>query len=315
MRPILILGLFLFCACSSVQKMAVRSAAPVFEESTQYLTYEKNWNFFKDSTPGNLKFLEILYLRDQDNLKLLSLLIKGYAGYAYAVPETIYFGEMLSGSEALEWKSETISHYTRALDYGLSYFAKKSITKSDLLSLEESKLRKKLSKNLSEDDLVATLYFAQAWGSLIHWQQDNIALISQVPRVKILFDEVCSRNSKIEYGLCDIFSAQYEASRPQMLGGNPEKAKVLYREAFVKYPKHLLIHLNFIQFLVIPGLDEEVFKKEAKFLEKEFAKFESLNRDNLEDSSEYSKSPEINLFNAIAKKRFDYILKHQKKIF
>lgn len=315
MNQILSLLLLFLAGCGSINKWALRSATPLFEKSSTLSTQEKNWNTFREATPANLRFTELLALQDPDNLSLLALLIKGYAGYAYAVPETLFFQDELSGLEESSWKNEALHHYTRALDYGLLYLKKKNLSHLDLLNLDEKKLIKKLKKNLDQEDLPAVLYTAQAWGSLINLQKDNVALISQIPRVKIMFDYVCSLDPKIEHGVCDLFYAQYEASRPRMLGGNPEKARELYQLAFEKYPKNLLMRLSFIQYLLIPGMELEAYQKEAVWLKTEFSKWENSNRNSLEDTSEYRDAREINLYNAIAKKRFEAIEKFKAKIF
>jgi hypothetical protein len=109
--------------------------------------------------------------------------------------------------------------------------------------------------------------------------------------------------------------AQYEASRPRMLGGNPEKAKVLYANAMKKRPKHLLISLNKIQFIDLPLMDGEEYEKLAATLRTEFEAWGNKSRDNLKDESSYRKYRELDLYNAIAKKRFDIIEQNKKKIF
>lgn len=313
---ILSFALFLvLTGCSTFQKIAVRSSAPLFQASSERMTQERSWEFLKESTPSNLKLIEMLYLQDKDNLPLLGLLVKGYFGYSYAVPETLALDDELSGVENSHWKKEAILLHTRALDYGLEYFQKKDITRNDLLSLDESELKKKLDKKLKKEDQQAALYFAQAWGSLINLQKDNVALVSQVPKVKALFDWVCGKDSSIEHGVCDIFYAQYEASRPRMLGGNPEKAAELYKAAIEKHPLHLLIRLGRIQYLILPAFEKDQYEKEAHVLQAEFQKWEDVNRDTLEDKSEYKVVEDLNLFNAVAKKRFDIIQKHKSKIF
>lgn len=308
----LLLGLI---GCSSIQKMAMRSASPMFVEGSNKVTLEKNWDFFRESAPANLKFVEMIYLQDKENIELLGTLVKGYAGYAYAVPETLAFGDEMAGIDESIHKKNAIILYTTAVDYGLEYLYKKGITKRDLLNLNEDKLNKLLKEKLGKKDYTTVLYAAQSWGSLINLQKENVALVSHVPRVKILFDWVCKNKPDIENGVCDIFQAQYEASRPRMLGGNPEKAKELYAAAIKKYPKHLLVRLNFVQFSVLPAFEQNIYESEAKILKEEFAKWEDLNRDNLEDNSEYKAVEHLNLYNSIARKRFEYIEKNKKRIF
>lgn len=301
--------------CGTIQRMALRSASPMFVEGTKKLTLERNWDFFRESSPANLKFLEMIYLQDPQNLELLATLVKGFSGYAYAVPETLAYGDELAGVEESLHKKNAISLYTRALDYGLTYFKEKGITKSQILEGEDQDLSKTLDKNLGKADLTAVLFTAQAWASLINLQKDNVALVSHVPKVKTMFDWVCSKESKIENGVCDIFAAQYEAARPRMLGGNPEKAKELYAKAIQQRPKHLLIRVGYLQYSVLPGFDVEAYEKEAAILREEFAKWDDLNRDSLENGSEYKTVEELNLFNAIAKKRFELMELNKKKIF
>lgn len=300
--------------CSSMQKWAVRSSSPMFQRSSDSLLKEGNWEFFRTSAPGNIKFIELLWEQDQENLVLLSVLIKGYAGYAFSVPETLAFGDELAGIDESPWKKEAIYFYTRALDYGLLYLKKKEISHKDLLDANEVKLAQKL-KDLEEDDVMALLYTAQSWGSLINLQKDNIALVSQIPKVKVLFDRVCKLKPDIDQNVCDIFYAQYDASRPKMLGGNPERAEKLYQEAILKHPKNFLIRISYMQHLLLPAFEQEKYEKEATALKHEIASWEDMNRDDLINKSPYRKSKELNLYNAIAKKRFELIEKYKAKIF
>lgn len=300
--------------CGTIQKWALRSSSPVFQKSSNDLLKEGNWDFFRESAPSNLKFVELLWQQDRDNLKLLSVLVKGYAGYAFAVPETLALGDEWAGVEESLWKKNAIIYYTRALDYGTLYLTKRDVKRKDLLG-DEAKLSKKLKNELDEDDLMALLYTAQAWGSLINLQKDNVALVAQIPKVKVLFDHVCSRKPKIDQNVCDIFYAQYEASRPRMLGGNPAKAKKLFETAIKKHPQHLLIRVSYIQYLLLPAMEEGEYEKEARVLRDEFAKFEDMNRDELVNKSAYKKASKLNLYNAIAKKRFELIEKNKSKIF
>lgn len=315
MRVLFLSTLLVLSGCGTIRKLGIRSATPMFTKSSDELTRENSWEFFRDSAPGNLKFLELLYLQDPNNLPLLSVLIKGYSGYAFAVPETLAYGDELAGEESSPWKQQAIIHYTRALDYGLDYLSKKDISRGDLLNSDEQKLIKLFSKELDEDDLPAVLFTAQAWGSLINLQKDNVALVAQVPKVKAMFDWVCGEDPKIENGVCDIFYAQYEASRPRMLGGDPKKAEELYLAAIKNRPHHLLMRFGYIQYLIVPMGDQEKYEKVGADLRSEIEKWENLNRDTLDDTSEYKYDRHINLYNAIARKRFELIEKNKKKIF
>lgn len=302
-------------SCGTVQKLGLRTMSPLFKKSGDYLTQERNWTFFKEATPANLKFLELLYLQDQSNLDLLELLIKGYAGYAFAVPETLLFEDEIKGVENSLWKKEALDFYTRAFDYGLNFLEKRNISSKILLSEGDEGLKEIINSQLSESDIVSVLYFAQSWGSLINLQKDNIALVAQVPKVKMLFDWVCELRPNIDHGVCDIFYAQYEASRPKMLGGDPEKARKMYQEAIQKMPHHLLIRMSYIQFSILPSYDEEEYNKLSSELLREIERWENFDREFLSSRSEYKNDSDLNLYNAIAKKRLQIIEQNKKHIF
>ena len=309
-----VLPLFFVLMGCSLQKMALRSSTPVMEKSSEGMMKEGNWEFFEASSPANIKFVELLWFQDKDNLRLLSLLIKSYSGYAFAVPETLFFEDEILGVEESVKRTEAIAFYTRSFDYGLRYLKERNITREDLSSSEESKLSEKLKK-LDEEDLTAVLYTAQSWGSLINLQKDNVVLVSQVPKVKMLFDFVCSKRPDIDNSVCDIFYAQYLSSRPKMLGGNPEEGENLFLSAMEKHPHNLLIRMSYIQHVILPGYDLERYKKHAAIMNEELKKWEDFNRDHLENTSPYRNDQRLNLFNAIAKKRFLIVEKNKKQIF
>ncbi len=315
MRLLILALLGTIWGCSTIQKYSLRSTSGLFRDSNARMARERDWEFFRASAPGNLKFMELLSLQDKDNLVLLATLAKGYAGYAFSVHETLFLEDSILGLEnSVNFKS-AISLYTRSLDYGLVFLDKKGISKRDLLNLNDHELKIKLGKKLSDRDLEGVLYLAQSWGSLINLQKDNMSLVSQVPRVKILFDFVCKEDPKIDDGVCDLFFAQYEAARPKMLGGNPQLAKELYMDAMSRNPKNLLIRISYIQYLLLPAFESDLYEMESKILKQEFAEWDNLNRDSLEDHSSYRVNEDLNLYNAVAKKRFEIIEKNKAKIF
>jgi hypothetical protein len=305
--------LLMITSCS-LQKLALRSSTPIFEKSANGIMGEGNWDFFKDSSPGNLKFMELLWEQDQANIHLLPVLSKSYAGYSFGVAETLFLEDELNNVDDSFWRKQAITFYTRALDYGLIYLEHKNLTRKDLLNHDEEVLKRKL-QGMQKEDASALLYTAQSWGSLINLQKDNVALISHVPKVKLIFDRVCELQPDIDANACDLFYAQYESSRPRMLGGDPQKGEKLFLEAIKKHPENLLLRVNYIQYVILPHMDAEKYEKEAVSLRQEFERIDNLNRDNLEDVSPYKNHKGLNLFNSIAKKRFSIIEKLKNKIF
>jgi hypothetical protein len=89
-----------------------------------------------------------------------------------------------------------------------------------------------------------------------------------------------------------------------MLGGNPELARELFQKFIQKSPAHLLARVSYLQFSVIPRLDEDEFVKVGRELDAAIAlaKAEPGNED-------------LNLLNAIGQERWLLLKKYQKKIF
>lgn len=253
MRRILVLLMLLSSSCSTLQRMVLKGASPILLDGADKFEQERSWDFFRNSAPANLKFVEMLYLQDTKNLELLSALIKNYSVYAFVVPETLAMDDVWGGLDPSVHKQNAIEIHTRALDYGIDYLQMKDINTNSLLNLSEAKLRKLFNANLGEDDYKAILFTAHSWLRLIHLQKENAIIASQIPRTKILFDWVCKKNPDIENHLCEMFNAQYESSR------NLEKGKELFREAILKRPHNLLIRLSYIESSIIPSRDKESY--------------------------------------------------------
>lgn len=304
----LFLALTLICGCSTIQRWSLRIAAPVLNEGTNDFSSESDWDFFRESAPANLKRIELLSYQDHKNLLLKKSLIKGYVGIAYGVHETLAMEEFLSGSDSDYHEQQAILLYTRALDYGVDYLSQKGISKDDILLKDEQHLKDLLERRIRPEDYLAVLYFAQSWASLINLQKKNLSLVSQRPKTKILFDWVCDKQPQIESGICDIFFAYH---------GPAQKSEEIYHQMIQKFPRHLLIRLMIIQDLYLPEKNMIKFEKEESLLTLEFLKWnDSLrSRPNLVNESDYRGSEPLNLFNAIAKKRFEIIQKYKTKVF
>lgn len=290
---------------------------------------EANWEMIQNGVPGNLKLLEGLLYVDPTNDDLLLALTKGYGAYGFAVSESLHLAEKFKEADFQPQKKQAIYHYSKAVQYGLRGLQEYEISDQDLFKgFKQGKgaIARLLNRNLDRDDqnhLELIIYTAQAWGGLINLQRDNYTLMSQLNLVKELFDWPCSIRPNIYFGLCDIFYATYYAGRPKMLGGDPVKGKNLYLKAIKKYPKNLLIRVAYLQFSVIPSLNEEEFQKQAAFLDTAFTEWEKKNQwePDLEGKKKSLYSEEIfqlkrvNIFNAIAKKRFEIMKKHTSDLF
>ncbi len=320
-------SLFFFLqGCGSfIQNTAIDTTAGLMYKGTDEIIGEKNWEMFRDGTPGNLKMLEgLAYLRPE-NEELLVSLTKGLAGLAFVVDETLYLEEQMTESEKTPNKNQAIMHYSKAMDYGLSYLKLKGISYSDLQArvIEDNGIFNLLEKNLSSKmiDLEAVIFTAQSLGSLINLQRANMTLVAQLPIAKAMFDWVCAKSPDINFGACGIFYGAYESGRPRALGGNPKKGQKIFLETIEKYPENTLVRVSYIQYYLIPQGEIDLYQVQKVKLEEAGALFKKemswtpaiqLKKENAKGNHHEGG---FCIYKALGLKRFEIIKKYEKKLF
>lgn len=316
----LIFAILTLSACGGLQKAAVKTTGSLIYEASEEIETETNWEFFKQGTPANLKFMEGLYSVDPTNQDLLASLVKGYTGYAYGVSETLALDEKLSGS-GTHFRQQTLAHYSKAIEYALLYFAEEDLSYKDLQKAvrTDAGLPGLLKKHLDSDskrDRELAAFAAQAFAGYINLRRDEMSLVAQLPVAKGMFDWVCEVQPGINHGACDIFYAAYEAGRPKSLGGNPEKGEKLFKQALEKYPHNWLVRLSYVQYVVLPQRDKETYKNQKKYMDK----WSELMGEN-QNWKPFGQKPDafevegLGVYQSLALKRFETIKKYESKIF
>lgn len=304
-----------------MNKMAVSSSSDLIFEASGQVEAQANYEVFKEGIPGNLLLIEGLLAASPKNENLLSTLNKGYAGLAFGVNETKMAEEEWAELKSEEGKKQALFNYTKAVNFGERYLKENDIDFGELTTHvnEPQVIQFKLNKELKSEkrDLDVVLFTAQSLAGLINLQKDNMILVAQLPVAKAMFDWVCSKEPQINYGTCDIFYGAYEAGRPQMLGGNPQKGKEIFLNAIKKHPHNWLIRAAFIQYYLIPQNDEEGFKEQLEFLKGVNETFEKeyVYDAKAKGGAEWMAEEKLRLYQAIAMKRYELINRFQKQFF
>ncbi|MBC98905.1 MAG: hypothetical protein CME63_14265 [Halobacteriovoraceae bacterium] len=316
----ILLILSLLVGCSSMRSAGLGVVSPMFKEAMTGIESEGRWEHFKKATPANLTLVDgLLSVRPHDPSLLLAA-IKGNAGYAFGVEETLYLEDKLNDEEESVHKDNAIAYYSKAVEYGLRFLNDNDLSLSDLQKAQkEAKgVRGLLASQLSNDEttLELMLFFAQSMGSLINMQRDNILLVAQLPIVKGMFDWVCDETPDIAHGTCSIFYGSYEAGRPATLGGNPTEGKRIFEELISKNPANWLARVSLMQYYSIPQYDEDSYYFHKKSMEKyvDILK-ESFYWSPGKEGDEHLKDPTLRLYQAIAIKRYEIIKKYEKDLF
>ncbi len=307
-------------ACSGVQKMAVGTTAGLLFDAAYEMETEPDWDHLKDGVGPNLKMVEGLYHLSPEDDDLLVALIKGYTAYAFAIFETEALAEQLAGKNDSKALARAQHFYSRAIEYGIKYFEEEGISWDDLVKAtrDPEGVPGLLAKNLPSNQRAheGAAFFAQALGGLINLKKDDMILVAQLPVAKGMFDWVCAENPNINHGACNLFYAAYEAGRPRMLGGNPEKGKELFKKAMELNPSNWLVHTTYLQYYVIPMGDEDEWAEVKKTLNNA-AQTNASNmvwRPGREEDQAFS-NPSIRAFQAVALKRWEIIKKFENDYF
>lgn len=317
----LVLIPIVFSSCS-FNRMAVNSSGHLLYESSKSAEAENNYELFKSAVPGNLMLMEGLLSQSPDNKDILASLTKGYAGYAFAINESDMLNEDWGELKTENGKNQALFNYTRALNFGLRYLKQSQIDLNELVGRmnEPQGITHLLDKRLSADkqDLELVLFTAQSLAGLINLQKDNISLVAQLPIAKSMFDWVCMKDPKINYGMCDIFYGAYEAGRPKMLGGNPEKGKEIFLRAIENHPHNWLIRASFMQYYLIPQNDKDGFEQQLEYLKEREAAFKIFYvyaSNPAQKEAEWSREPRLRFYQTLALKRLELMNKYQKQFF
>lgn len=313
----LILATSILYSCAVVNKVAVKTTGGVIYEGMDEILTENNWENFKASTPANLKLVEGLWYTDQKNKKLLTLLIKGYSAYAFGMAETEALDNIVLDDLQNKKLDQTILYYEKAIFYGLKYLDLLGISQKEFYDKAFStQLNDVYESKVSSDDYIAIFYFSQALGSSINIQRYNFQKMSYMNHALKSLSWICNKNPDIEQGMCQLFQAVLMASMPSIMGGSQSKAKEHFQKIINSREYDILSHVSFMQYHLIPMLEEEEFAKEQLKIQKKIDVWYETQKGNYSKNSVlYLKHRNYNLFNAIAKKRFEKILKLQKEIF
>lgn len=299
--------------------MAINQTSDVLYSASFDIESETNWDNFEKSVLPNLKMAEGMLSLQTENLNLLATLTKGYAGYALAVNETLFMDDLYAGKMESAHQEQAIMNYSKALEYGLAYLALKGIHYQDLANKinEENAIALLFDKNLKGDlkDKEVLLYSAMALSSLINLQKNKSFLVAQLPVAQQMMNWVCTKDPNIAFGTCGIFFGAFEASRPKSLGGNPQKGQEYFLSIIKKFPENYLARIFYIQYFIVPTMEEALYKEQMSFLDEAEKKFIEQTRWAPQKVAPTVEQKRLGLFQAITFKRFHILKNHEKELF
>ena len=239
-----ILSMLLLSGCG-VQTIAIRSTEAVVDYGLEAINEESDLKLAEQSIASNLKLLEGLLKGDPENNHLLLLASRGYGSYALGFVE----------DDSLE---RARMFYLRARDYALKILRQdeqfSQVWDKDLESFQQA-----LSA-FGADDVPAVFWAANAWGNYIRLNLTDPAAIADLPKVEALLKFVLASEEPYFYGSTHLALGILLASRPKILGGDPEKGREHFERCIeIMKGKFLLAYLYYAKTYAVQTQNKELY--------------------------------------------------------
>jgi tetratricopeptide (TPR) repeat protein len=263
--PLLSLIILILASGCSLKKLAMgptvdllNAANPAIDESDDLILTE-------EALPAMIMILEGLLKSDLANSELRFLLSKAYGSYAFAFIEDRFFASENSDPEkALPYKERAKRYYWQGRGHAINIL-QREIPCIDA-ALAQGVVELDLCLTEADPDSLPFLFWtAYNWGNFINLSKDNPDAIADLAKVERMMARVLVLDESYFNAAPHLFYGVYYASRPVLLGGDPEKAKKHFERAIdLTSEKYLVAHLFHAQFYAVAAQDQPLFERMLK---------------------------------------------------
>lgn len=233
-------------ACS-LDRVALRRVVGVLEHGRIAALDEPDWQTGREAMSSQLELLEMLLANDPTDRTLLRLAEEGYGGSAFV---------FLEDAEP----SRAKGFYLRGRDRALAALALKPAFRS--LSAKTFEDLESTLRAATKDDVPDLFWAGFCWGGYINLSKDDASALGDLPKVTAVMKRVMELDPSYRFSSVDLFFGVYYASRPPLLGGDPQKAKGHF-DAAHKSTKglYLMAHVLKARWYAVAVQDRELFKQ------------------------------------------------------
>ena len=272
------------CGCSTSQLVA-RGVSPLIDNGLIAMNRETDLELARVSIPPNLKMIEALLLADPGNVAYRVQAAMGFYGYAAGFVED-------------DDPERATGLYRRALDHARAALSAQGVS-ATLLAGDPAQLDTALAR-LDARAVPSLFWTASAWAKLIEHQLDDPARLAELPRVEALMRRVLVLDETYYHGGAHVFFGVYYGGRAPMFGGDFVRAAHHFDEAArISQNRLLLVDVYRAQYL---------FRQMG-----ERAAFHAALTQVIDAPA--SADPDLNLANAIAKKKAGKLLAQEETLF
>lgn len=247
----------------TMTRMAADQTASILMRALPAYDRETHLEFAEQAIAGNLKLLEGLLEVTPDNADLLFLASSGFARYAFAfIEERIDIADEQNDFEERDkLVAQAIDFYGRAREYGLRLLVRSRRKFPEALEQDLEHLSLEL-KHFRKRHVPALFWSAYAWGGIINLRQDDPEQLAQLPRVDLMMRRVLELDDTYFFGGVHLFYGAYYGGRPEMLGGDPVKARQhLQRAIEISNGTYLMAKFMLAKYYAVPVQDRDLFEQ------------------------------------------------------
>lgn len=269
----------------STSRMTVDLMTPVLENTVDVALRSEDPTLVRDALPTSLLLLEGMVETHPDNRDVAQLAAMMYFAYGFAFVEA-EDPERASGlydrGRELGWRAFDRPEQERAIRAGRFVELDEALADTDAKRAE------------------ALLWVAANWGMWIELNLDDSAAVADFARLMPVVERVAELDDDLFWGMPRILLGAVHASRPVILGGDPERARKEFERAFEISNRNLLLgQVFFAKTWCVQTFDQDAF---------ESALHEVLDAPT-------GRLPEAELLNQIARVQAEALLDQSEEIF
>jgi len=238
-------GLCALCGCS-LKSLALRSTGEMLDRGVAAYYEEPDPQLAREAMASQLKFVEGLLQSAPKDPRLNRLAAEGFGGYAFLFIED-------------SQPDRAKGFYLRGRDYALRALGAEPGL-ADLAAKMPDDLEKAL-KITNKDDAPALFWAAFCWSGFINLSKDSPQAVAELPKAVSIMKRSHDLNPDYDFAGSDLFYGVYYASRPKLLGGDPEKAKLHFKWAErITDGKYLMTYVLEAKTLAVALQDRALFE-------------------------------------------------------
>ncbi|MGD8372732.1 MAG: TRAP transporter TatT component family protein [Syntrophobacterales bacterium] len=201
---------FLCFGCLPVKQARVAAVAFTAEDVARAAAKQSDPTIVRAGSPAYLMLIDGLIEAYPENSDLLVAACKAYASYASAFLEDTD-------------QEKAASLYATAKSYGFRALSKKAdFQQAASGGLEEFTA---LLEQYGKKDVPALFWTASSWASWISLNLDNLEALADLPMLEATMLRVLELDDAFYFGSPHLLMAVYLAARPEIIGGDMNKAK------------------------------------------------------------------------------------------